>query len=580
MLPLLWYIRNRPRQARHSFHFTPAIHFFNLNQQLLYPHKLGKNDIKTTVAMVILGTDRTQHQNMLNSLLALDFNRLQIKLYFVAPKERRRFAAACSNFIVNHGNTFGAARLFEVDGTNSLSVFRRIAPVIDCDYTIVSESSLSFDPQSITRVMAQAAGSLPTCCSWGFRTLPESTNLYYHPLSFKCSLHDTSCVMYRSKDFKLLQQAPEFADEALNRISISYYLRSRGFDLAFCPYAKVYSTAPSHKNTLSWEGPLLLRLAYADLTSLLEFFTYQLYNLFRGRKRRSKTKLALHDFLTALRIRLKSRCKIRFLANGFDAIREMSDLEGDTQPDLTASIIMRTSGERHDLFFQSLISACNQTHANLEIIVVENGGQTLREKVAELGQKSGRSIIYISSLKKDRILAGNLGLKRASGDLLMFLDDDDILWPDHVESLVRAACRYQKGLVACKSWVVHLRGAKRVDDFSDPNLCMQRFNHKKHRFSPDMLKQSNFFPIQAVMFSKELYLKKGGFDTCLSGYEDWELWLRYDTQEHPYYLNCTTSIFRNSLDPEYMQQKRHCQAQARKVLEEKYNLLPVTMNEV
>jgi hypothetical protein len=65
----------------------------------------------------------------------------------------------------------------------------------------------------------------------------------------------------------------------------------------------------------------------------------------------------------------------------------------------------------------------------------------------------------------------------------------------------------------------------------------KQINYKK-------LLRANYFPIQAILFSRKLYDKYGGVNEELPSFEDWELWLRYSQNEQFTVIPKTTSLYR------------------------------------
>ena len=63
-------------------------------------------------------------------------------------------------------------------------------------------------------------------------------------------------------------------------------------------------------------------------------------------------------------------------------------------------------------------------------------------------------------------------------------------------------------------------------------------------FSRIRLLEINLFPIQAVMFERNIYEKYGGMDEELDNLEDWEMWQRYSAENTYLYVPKTTSLYR------------------------------------
>ena len=92
--------------------------------------------------------------------------------------------------------------------------------------------------------------------------------------------------------------------------------------------------------------------------------------------------------------------------------------------------------------FQNLMDAVdsllNQTHKELEIIVVVDGNQELYEKIAKV--HDGQEKINIVAIKENVGLSGarNEGIRAAHGEAVAFTDDDAVAEERWVESLVDA----------------------------------------------------------------------------------------------------------------------------------------------
>jgi len=79
-------------------------------------------------------------------------------------------------------------------------------------------------------------------------------------------------------------------------------------------------------------------------------------------------------------------------------------------------------------------SALNQTYENVEIIVADDGSTDNSRAIIE---SYGSSVIPIFKANGGQASALNAGYKRSEGDLVIFLDADDILWPSCVSEVVR-----------------------------------------------------------------------------------------------------------------------------------------------
>lgn len=129
----------------------------------------------------------------------------------------------------------------------------------------------------------------------------------------------------------------------------------------------------------------------------------------------------------------------------------------------------------------------------------------------------------------------------------MFLDDDDLLFADHVETLLAVLCKdpdlaaaYALAFEVLTDMNADLSGY-RENAFHTPAIFRQEWDHA-------VMVDHNFIPIQAIIFKRALYLERGGFDVTLDQLEDWNLWIRYGYGKRFAYVPKTTSLFRSPAD--------------------------------
>ena len=99
------------------------------------------------------------------------------------------------------------------------------------------------------------------------------------------------------------------------------------------------------------------------------------------------------------------------------------------------SVIIRTCG-RPDVLKTALESIRSQTYQRIETIVVEDGKAVSREMIEREFPDLHVRYMALGS-RKGRSAAGNQGLAMAEGAFFNFLDDDDIFFPEHIETLVK-----------------------------------------------------------------------------------------------------------------------------------------------
>lgn len=109
-----------------------------------------------------------------------------------------------------------------------------------------------------------------------------------------------------------------------------------------------------------------------------------------------------------------------------------------------------------DYIEETMESALSQTFASIEYLIVDDCGNDGTIKVVERLQKEhprGKDIRILYN--KQNLGVGktrNIILDEAQGEYLFFLDSDDILEPDAIEMMMRAARQYQAEIVY-GSWI-------------------------------------------------------------------------------------------------------------------------------
>ncbi len=179
---------------------------------------------------------------------------------------------------------------------------------------------------------------------------------------------------------------------------------------------------------------------------------------------------------------------------------------------------------------EALNSVADQTYLHIEVIVVNAKGGNH----PDLGTSCGRFPLHLINQEGGSIgrsAAANAGLEAAQGDLLGFLDDDDLLRPDHVKCLVEAL-RAHPDAIAAYSRVHAL----------DPNgHLLREFATPFDAFS---LHLGNFLPIHAALFRRQACTAGARFDEALDLCEDWDFWIQVAQQGDFIFVDVMTAIYR------------------------------------
>ncbi|MDF0731922.1 glycosyltransferase [Pseudomonas entomophila] len=213
-----------------------------------------------------------------------------------------------------------------------------------------------------------------------------------------------------------------------------------------------------------------------------------------------------------------SEVQARF-ATRKEAIRQMLfeaprlTVEADT----LFSVIL-TTFNRPRLLVDALDSLANQTWKDFEVILVNDKGAPVESLLDDYA-------FPITYLRQGRnqgpAAARNAGHRLARGRYVVYLDDDDLYLPHHLQTLAEAIERHPGEVVYTDAVLVTetLEGDARVEQRRE-----QRYRHGE--FSKEWLFYNNYIPVNTFACPRELIGAVGGLDEQLPAFEDWDLLMR------------------------------------------------------
>ena len=104
--------------------------------------------------------------------------------------------------------------------------------------------------------------------------------------------------------------------------------------------------------------------------------------------------------------------------------------------DLVSVIIPAYNAER--FIGETIRSVINQTYSVWELIIIIDGATDQTESIVQAFSKAHKNITYFKKPNSGVSQTRNVGLEKAQGEYLAFLDADDVWLPDNLEKKINA----------------------------------------------------------------------------------------------------------------------------------------------
>ena len=198
--------------------------------------------------------------------------------------------------------------------------------------------------------------------------------------------------------------------------------------------------------------------------------------------------------------------------------------------DYRVSVITRTFN-RPKMLRRALESIAAQTWEDKEVVVINDGGEDVEDIVR--GFEGRLDVVYLSfppDEKPGRCVAATKGIEASTGRWIAYCDDDDVYFPDHLETLMTAAKEtgakvlYTDGNVATEE-------PTGVDgEYEVPKVEPG----PSEDFSRVGFYQGCYIHLSTFCHLRSVFDEQGGFDPELLVLEDLDLYFRY-AFDHPFH---------------------------------------------
>ena len=184
------------------------------------------------------------------------------------------------------------------------------------------------------------------------------------------------------------------------------------------------------------------------------------------------------------------------------------------QNNLMISIIIPTYNR--EKFIANAIKSClSQTYEYIEIIIIDDFSTDNTKKVIE--KIKDKRIKYIKLLNhKGASYSRNIGIKKAKGNYISFLDSDDAFLPEKLENQLNNLIIKKSDLDFCK--VIRISGDHKEVFPNETQVNIIRTGN----ILDELLTNGNFISTQTILV-KKLYIEKYLFDEDMPRLQDYEL---------------------------------------------------------
>ncbi|MFQ5852436.1 MAG: glycosyltransferase, partial [Candidatus Binatia bacterium] len=180
---------------------------------------------------------------------------------------------------------------------------------------------------------------------------------------------------------------------------------------------------------------------------------------------------------------------------------------------VVVSVIIPTYN-RSSMVCEAIESVFRQSYKGYELIVVDDESQ---DGSTEKLQQYGSRVSVFSQPRRGVAAARNLGVRWSCGRYVAFLDSDDLWQPKKLEIQV-TFMQANPQVQICQTEEIWIRNGVRVNP------------KRKHRKPSDSIFRASLnlclVSPSAVMMTRGLFERVGGFDEAFEVCEDYDLWLR------------------------------------------------------
>ena len=189
---------------------------------------------------------------------------------------------------------------------------------------------------------------------------------------------------------------------------------------------------------------------------------------------------------------------------------------------------------------ETIESVLKQTYTNWELILVDDGATDNSALICKEYTAKDKRIKYFYKQNGGQASARNLGIKKAEGKYITFLDSDDLYSADKIENHFIDLKNYPADFYYGAGFMLfENRTENKIETY---NWVYGKYTGAEFF---KILYHSCSVNINTVFMKKDVFDKIGFFDedTLLRGTEDWDFWLRIAKNVATVYGNPTPRVY-------------------------------------
>lgn len=177
---------------------------------------------------------------------------------------------------------------------------------------------------------------------------------------------------------------------------------------------------------------------------------------------------------------------------------------------------------------EAVASVSSQTYSNWECLIVDDGSTDDTKQIANDLCEKDRRVVYHYKTNGGLSSARNFGIALAKGEFICFLDTDDLLDKQKLQSQLDCFRKFPEADI--------VYGNFRYFETENPEVLYTSKNKTVNDTFPSVtggggvvlkwLIKQNITVVSAPLLRKGIFDRVGTFDESYRSYEDWHFWLR------------------------------------------------------